>query len=66
MKLQREPQSESLVEEVLDITDKYPKRDGVLMVTEIFTNRNFDFRQYLKDLEELGIPEESVGLSFCG
>lgn len=66
MKLQQEQQSESIVEEVRDITWMYPKTDGVVMVTEIFTNRQFNIKQYLADLKDLGIPEENIGLSFCG
>ncbi len=66
MKSKLNPQLESLVEEVRDVTNMYPKRDGVIIVTEIFTNKNFSFKEYLADMEDLGIPAENVGLSFCG
>ncbi len=66
MKSPQETKLESLVEEVRDITKMYPKRGGVIIVTEIFTNKHFDFKQYLADMEALGIPEENIGLSFCG
>lgn len=66
MKLQQEQQSVSVVEDVIDITDQYPKRDGVIQHLSIETNRKFDFKQYFAELEALGIPKENVGISFCG
>jgi len=66
MKSPQEPQLSLCVEEVRDITDQYPKRDGVIQHLSIETNRKFDFNQYFAELESLGIPEENVGISFCG
>ena len=65
MKLQREPQLESGIE-IRDITDQYPEIRGVIQYISVETNRKFDFKEYITDLEILGIPSENVGISFCG
>ena len=51
---------------VRDITTQYPEIDGVIQHISVETNRNFDFRGYITDLESLGIPAENIGISFCG
>ena len=66
MKSHQEPQSESGIEDIMDITNQYPELDGVIQHLSIETNRKFDFKGYIAELEYLGIPAENVGISCCG
>ena len=65
MKSHQEPQSRSGTE-VRDISDQYPKRDGVIQHISVETNKKFDFKGYIAELESLGIPAVNTGISFCG
>ena len=66
MKSHQETQSKSGIEDVMDITDQYPKIKGVIQHLSIETNRKFDFKGYMAELKALGIPGENIGISFCG
>jgi len=65
MKSEQERQSGLVIEEVKDITDQYPKMDGVIQHLSIETNRKFDFKQYSQNLK-LSAFQQRSRVSFCG